>query len=173
MRSPAHSLHAAAQARPCPSNTRCRPPSRARHPPRLRRPYFRGHPQTAAPPAPRRRQAPALPPLLQTTTVACCAPVSLNGGRSGARALAPQDAVGLRAHEARESQADAHQVLPVVAPHLPAASPGAARAGELVIEGKTVGPVIHANFLAARDCLQRDDRIASIIAEVRVATVID
>src|SRR4051812_36371172 len=153
MRSPAHSLHAAAQARPCPSNTRCRPPSRARHPPRLRRPSFRGHPRTAAPRAPRRLQAPAVPPLLQATTVACCAPVSLNGGRSGARALAPQDAVGLRAHEAGKTQARAHQVLPVVAPHSPAAPPGAARAGKLVIEGKAVGPIIDANLLAARDCL--------------------
>src|SRR5262249_14148969 len=86
------------------------------------------------------------PPIPPSNSRGMAAPVHLNGGRSGAARLAPQDAVGLGAHEAGEAQAHAHEALPVVAPYLAAASPGAAGAGELVIEGKAVGPVIHADF---------------------------
>src|ERR1043165_15283 len=115
----------------------------------------------------------AAPPIAPSSIRDITGSVHLNGGRSSARALAPQDAVGLRAHESGKAQAHAHQPLPVVAPDLAAASPGAAGAGEFMIEGKAVGPVIHADFLTAGDPVQCDDRIAPVIAEVGVAAAID
>src|ERR1043165_849468 len=94
-------------------------------------------------------------------------------GRRGARRLAPKNAVHLCAHEAGQTQPDADERFPILTPHRPAAAPGTAGAGELVIEGKAVGAVIHANFFARRDAAQRNDRIHAVVAEIRLAAVID
>src|ERR1043165_9611088 len=112
-------------------------------------------------------------PIAPSNTRGMAAPVRLNRGRSNASSLAPEDAVHLRAHKSRKSQAGAHQAFPVVMPHLAATAPGAAGAGKLVIEGEAGGPVVHTDFFAGRDRLQRNDRVPSVIAEVRITAVVD
>src|ERR1044071_7389611 len=72
----------------------------------------------------------------------CILGLRADGGRRGTPRLAPQRAVGKRAHEARQAQSGAHEGAPVVAPHPPAASPRAARALEFVIEREAERAVI-------------------------------
>src|SRR3954464_6875524 len=87
--------------------------------------------------------------------------------------LSPERPVDARAHEGRQAQPAAHERLPVVTPHSAPASPCAAGAGEIVIEGKAESAVVHAEFFAGRNPQQRHDVIPAVVPDVWIARVVD